>query len=102
MPFIERRLGGIIRIETTLQEEQEALAAKMAEVMERAGVFRNEAGQQTRKFDAEAIRRERWRTTYIFGKRVDKTLIIDSIDHPRFPETFGASQGGMFDFGIDL
>lgn len=77
MPFTERYLRGIIRVETTTKEEQER-AALLREQIPYENPFFFVAGSP-----AEMIKRQRTRTLFLFGLPVHKVHITDSNLFPR-------------------
>lgn len=72
MPFTERYLGGIVRVETTTREEQEQ-AAQLREQIPYEDPFFFVAGPP-----AETITGLRVRTLFLFGLPVHQARIVDS------------------------
>lgn len=77
MPYIERYLGGIIRIETSTREEQAGAATRIAELVDKLTEKQPVWGIMQQIPDA--TRRERVRQVFVFGRLFHQATIMDSL-----------------------
>lgn len=77
MPYIERYLGGIVRVETTTKDEQEQAAIRTADFIDalaKKGPIFGIMGMLP-----DAIRRERVREVFVFGRLIHRATVMDRI-----------------------
>ncbi len=77
MPFKESYLGGVIRVETTLREEQEDKALNFANDLIKRIMENPINGLMIHMPDS--IRHERVRTIFLFNRPVHWRSIVDSV-----------------------
>ena len=86
MPFIERYLGEIIRIETTTREEQFECASRTAQMLKE--LIKEQPVFGMAIYLPDAIARERVRTVFVFGKPIHRVTILDTFQPDQKQRTF--------------
>lgn len=77
MPYVEKYLGGIIRVETSTREEQEVAAQVEEQAVQQLLKMHPFFGIMSGMPDA--LRRERTRKVFILGRGVHVAHVVDSI-----------------------